>query len=87
MNTCYCPAFKFPHRHGSGACTGPGEGDLFCAACGEPCRELTTAIPRNLRYTPGATNHPDWPDSQGSNCCGASVIRMTVIGNNVVMEN
>ena len=30
---CYCSAYKFPHRAGSGKCQGPGE--LLCSACGE----------------------------------------------------
>ena len=29
---CYCGAYKFPHRAGSGKCQGPGE--TFCQACG-----------------------------------------------------
>jgi hypothetical protein len=29
---CYCGAYKFPHRAGSGKCEGPGE--TFCQACG-----------------------------------------------------
>lgn len=30
---CYCSAYKFPHRAGSGKCRGPG--DTICSACGE----------------------------------------------------
>ena len=32
-DTCYCGAYKFPHRAGSGKCSGPGE--VICSACGD----------------------------------------------------
>lgn len=33
---CYCKAYGFPHRAGSGKCL-DGKGDMFCEQCGDPC--------------------------------------------------
>ena len=35
--TCYCPAYSFPHRFGGGACSGAQE---ICTACGNACQEV-----------------------------------------------
>ena len=31
IQTCYCPAYLFPHREGGGKCSGSGS---FCCTCG-----------------------------------------------------
>lgn len=67
--TCFCPAYKFPHREGGGRCNGSDA--YWCDDCHEEC------IPEKVDLGIGTTEawgvvstHRDvqWV----SNCCHAS---------------
>lgn len=37
QTTCFCSAYKFPHREHGGKCKAK-PGDQFCGECGQPCK-------------------------------------------------
>lgn len=77
--TCRCPAYKFPHRHGSGKCSG---GYAICKGCAQECNEVR----RDFGYGPyeyGSERgvHHAWANV--SDCCEAEVYKVsedTLIG-------
>ena len=71
---CYCSAYKFPHRAGSGKCQGPGE--LLCSACGEVAEGTSVDFGIGAyEYwgSKGVDRNVQWV----SRCCEASLLENT----------
>lgn len=71
--TCYCSAYSFPHRIGSGSC-GCKEGGVLCANCRLPtsCIEVDFGIgPHEFWGSHG--NHKDM--RAVSTCCKAGFVK------------
>ena len=74
QETCYCSAYPFPHRAGSGACKGPGS--HLCSECGQ------VAEPHQVDFGFGAYEywgancvHHDY--QVVSKCCNAYLVSNT----------
>lgn len=71
--TCNCPAYKFPHRFGGGACSGAQE---ICMSCGDECREARVDFGIGpYEYWGDRGVHHDYANV--SDCCEAEVYRIS----------
>lgn len=70
--TCHCPAYSFPHRHGSGKCSGAY---AICTSCGEACEE----VPVDFGYGPyeyGSERGIHTDVQLFSKCCEAEIYKV-----------
>lgn len=73
--TCYCAAYKFPHRKGSGSCVADKCSDL-CSDCRLPCLPVEEDFGIGPYECHGAKGwHTDLQEV--SDCCGAEVVKNT----------
>ncbi len=69
---CYCSAYPFPHRFGSGRCE-PSSYDRLCSACRKPFEPKTIDIGIGA-YEFWGTKGTDRQTAVVSKCCDASPI-------------
>lgn len=76
QETCRCPAYPFPHRHGGGKCSGAQE---ICMGCGDACREVREDFgigPYEYAGARGVHHDYHWV----SDCCEADVYKISERG-------
>lgn len=72
IETCRCPAYPFPHRFSSGACSGAQE---ICTGCGNACHEVVVDFGIGPYEYAGASGvHVD--KHQVSDCCEVDVYKI-----------
>ena len=82
--TCYCAAYKFPHRLGSGSCTAE-EGEVLCASCLLPTDSKTIDVGIGAyEYWGACCVDTQWVTV--SQCCKAGFVANTPTHQEVVIE-
>lgn len=71
---CYCKAYPFPHRPGSGGCLGPG--DVVCSQCGDVTEGYFTDLGIGA-YEYWGSKGVDTDIRFVSRCCDASMTENT----------
>ena len=73
QDTCYCDAYRFPHRLGGGKCENVDIDGPFCTSCGSSC-EVVQGDDGIGPYEFWGQKGNDSQPYSASDCCDAEVV-------------